>query len=205
MLIGNGRLIDKIPLTYLGRDGNAQLQAHIYASATYPDNFGAKAAMPDGYYSPQGWALPRTAGAMSARNRQLLTVAGSGLAYGGITTTGTGAISFTVADAAGELISSGSGTASFSFTFANALLTASLNAVGSASFSILTNTPTLGAEASGLGSATFAITGTLTPYAIGIMSGSTVDASTVVNANIVSVNGYSVTGTGQPGTEWGPV
>jgi len=92
-----------------------------------------------------------------------------------------------------------------SFTFANALLTASLGGTGSATLTFSTNTPLLGAEASAIGNGAFTITGTMTPYAIGNMAGSTVDTSTIVNANIVSVNGYSVTGNGQTGTEWGPV
>lgn len=229
MLIGNGMLIDKVPLTRLGMHWNTQLQPGALPASTSSDNFGANAAMPDGYYTPQGWMLPRKAGAMAARNLLLATFDASGLAVGGITATGTSAITFTVADAAGQLISSGNGTASFAITAADLLLTASLNGVGSTSFAVTTNTALLGALASGDGSAaiqftvpnvsilpvndasplregaaTITFSGSLTPYAIGIMVGTTAVASDIVNANIVSVNGYSVTGSGQTGSEWGP-
>lgn len=162
------------------------------------------ASIPNGARHPVAWVAAQKSGGMASRNVTELALTGFGVAYGGITTTGDTTIEISCANAAGELISSGSGSASMSFTFANALLTASLSGVGSASFTLLTNTPLLGAEASGLGSATFAINGTLTPYARGFMTGSTVDTSTVVNANIVSVNGYAVTGNGQTGSEWGP-
>ena len=71
------------------------------------------------------------------------------------------------------------------------------------------------------GSANFAITGTLQPYAIGHMSGSTVDNSVLtvdaitaaliaaamaspLHANVKRVNDVVVSGDGQPGSEWGP-
>lgn len=218
MLIGNGRLIDKIPMSYLGRDGLNNLQPGVAVGSTWAESFGPLAALPDGYYAPQGWMLPRIAGRIAARNLQLITVGVGGLAYGGITTDGATSITFTVADAAGELISSGSGSASMSFTFANALLTASLGAVGSASLTLATNAPLLGAKADGIGLASFVITGTLTPYAIGSMSGSTVDTSILTTAailaamnasppgvNIKKVNDYAVMGDGRTGSEWGPV
>lgn len=193
------------------------------------EQFSAKAATPYGHLSGSAWVLPKTAGGMSSVNFARAEFGASGSGVGGITTTGESAITFTVADMAGELISSGSGAASWAITTNNPLLTASIDGIGSTSFAITTNTPLLGAEASAEGSssilfsctatilplddtsplrtatASFAITGALTPYAIGSMTGSTVDSSTIVNANIVSVNGYSVTGNGQSGTEWGPV
>lgn len=73
MLIGNGRLIDKVPMTFLGRDWNAQLQPGALAASTQSNNFGALAGMPDGYYTPHGWMLPRKAGALRAG-----TVSGAG-------------------------------------------------------------------------------------------------------------------------------
>ena len=68
MLIGNGRLIDKIPITFLGRDWNAQLQAGSLPACTSTDNFGALAALPNGYYQPHGWMLPRKGGNLIANN-----------------------------------------------------------------------------------------------------------------------------------------
>lgn len=66
MLIGNGRLIDKVPMTFLGRDWNAQLQPGSLPGCTSTENFGANAALPDGYYTPHGWMLPRKGGNLRA-------------------------------------------------------------------------------------------------------------------------------------------
>lgn len=66
MLIGNGMLINKVPLTLLGMHWNTQLQPGAEVGLTWPDNMGKLAAMPSGYYSPQGWMLPRTAGNLRA-------------------------------------------------------------------------------------------------------------------------------------------
>lgn len=125
----------------------------------------------------------------------------------------TGSTSFTLsfADAAGQLISSGTGNASMQFTFANALLTASIGGIGSASFVIDTNNALLGAIASGLGEASIQITianaqayplndasplrtangslnfsGTLAPYAIGLMQGGTVSESVLTTDSIAA-------------------
>ena len=125
--------------------------------------------------------------------------------------TGAAAMTFTVADATGGLIASAEGSAAMTFTVADLLLTASINATGSTSFTVSTNTPILGAQASGAGAAlfsftatcsqvlplndapplrdgaaNFAITGSLTPYAIGSMSGSTVDASVLTTSGIAN-------------------
>ena len=160
--------------------------------------------IPSGYRNGVAWMMPQKAGALASRNIAGLTVTPTATIYGGITAAAPASITFTVADAAGQLISSGTGTAALTIALANALLTASLNGDGTASFTINTNTPLLGAEASATATASFAITGALTPYAIGSMVGTTDVATDIVNANIISVNGYSVTGNGQTGSEWGP-
>ena len=207
MLHGNRSVLHKSPLRFVnGREAllRSNFAKHGMVRNSY-EQFDAKAARPYGHLAPSAWVLAKTAGGLSSRNVTGLSVDSSGLAYGGITTTGEITISFTVVNAAGELISSGGGTAAMTFNFANALLTASLGGIGSASFALSTNAPQLGAEASGDGASSFAFTGSLTPYAIGSMVGTTDVATDVVNANIVSVNGYLVTGNGQSGTEWGPV
>jgi len=160
--------------------------------------------LPSGYRNGVAWMMPQKAGALASRNIAGLTVTPTATIYGGITADAPATMTFTVADAAGQLISSGTGTAALTIAIADALLTASLNGDGTASLTITTNTPLLGAEASGTATASFTITGALTPYAIGNMVGTTDVVTDIVNANIVSVNGYSVTGDGQSGTEWGP-
>jgi hypothetical protein len=221
VLIGNGRLTDKLPMSFMGRDGLNFLQPGVAVGSTRADSFGKLAAIPDGYYTPQAWLLPRKAGAIAARNLQLISIDTTGLAVGGVNADATTSITFTVADAAGQLISSGTGTASFTISALPLLLTASLNGIGATSFAFTTNAPLLGAEASAVGTANFTITGALVPYAIGSMSGSTVDSTvltvdaiaagilaaaltTPIHSDIRRVNGYEVTGNGQPGTEWGP-
>jgi len=111
--------------------------------------------------------------------------------------TGTTSITITAMDAAGQLISSGSGSASMAISANTPFLTASINGSGSTSFSISTNAPVLGAEASGSGVASFSfavsgsilpvndasplrtgvalitVGGSLAPYAIGHMVGTT--------------------------------
>lgn len=205
----------------------------------------SKAAVPSGARPPVAWVMARKNGAMASRYEAVLTLSGSGSGAMGLPTSGTSSITFTVADAAGELISSGSGSASMTFTVANLLLTASLNGTGSSSFTLNTNTPLLGAKASAEGSssvvfsctatilpiddtsplrtasASFAINGSLVPYAIGSMNGSTVDASILtvdaiaagvlaaaltapIHADIRRVRGQTINGSGTTPDPWGP-
>lgn len=158
------------------------------------------ASVPNGARHPVAWVMARRNGGMASRNVTRMTLAPAGLAVGGVTANAPAAITFTVADADGQLISSGGGSASITFNTNTPLLTASLNAIGSANLAITASGP-LGAEASSSGqaqlsfsmsatilpsndtppartaSASFSITGNLTPYAIGQMVGSTVDTS----------------------------
>lgn len=177
--------------------------------------------LPSGYRTGSAWMMPQKAGALASRNIAGLTVTPTATIYGGITADAPASMTFTVADAAGQLISSGTGTASLTIAIADALLTASLNGTGEAALTITTNTPLLGAEASATATASFTITGALTPYALGAMSGSTVDTTVLtvdaiaagvlaaaltspIAADIRKVNDYAVDGNGQSGTEWGP-
>lgn len=226
------------------------------------------ASVPNGARHPVAWVMARANGGMASRSAAALAFIPAGAAVGGVTSPGeatltltpaatawplddsvqirtaSASITFTVADADGQLISSGSGSASMAFSTNTPLLTASLAAIGSSSFA-LSASGALGAEASGEGAASmafsmaatilptvdtppartatanFAITGTLVPYAIGQMVGSTVDTSILtvdaiaagvlaaaltspIAANIRRVNDVTVTGTGEVGSEWGP-
>jgi hypothetical protein len=211
-LLGNRSVLHKSPGRFLnGRHAilRSAFNTHGMQRGAYSSYF-AIAATPNGHLSPSAWVLPKTAGGMSSHNIAGITLATVGTAVGGITSPGTASITFTVSDAAGQLISSGSGSASMAFTFANALLTASLNATASASFTI-TGTGAIGALASGTGSASFTVSianaqayplndasplrtgsagltfsGSLTPYAIGQMSGSTVDSGILTNDSIAA-------------------
>lgn len=204
-----------------------------------------KVGVPLGYLAGGAWILPQKPGNISARSTADFTLSATGAGVMGYPMTATADMAFTVADVDGQLISSGSGAAEFAITVADLLLTASIGGTGSASFEITAANALLGAEASIEGSASFAITvgnaqayplndasplregtasmaitGTLIPYAIGLMSGSTVDTGVLtvdaiaagvlaaaltapIAADIRKVNAVTVTGDGQPGSEWG--
>jgi hypothetical protein len=236
-LIGNRSVLHKSPGRFLagqtasGDRSNFSKQGMLRSSR---HSFGKLASLPNGY-GATGWLMPVTAGALSSMNAATIALAASGLAVGGVTTDGTStititaapavafplddtsptrtasaAITFTVADAAGQLISSGSGSASLAVTIADALMTASVEGSGTAAFSVTANTPTLGAEASGSGfasisfvvapvtafplndasplrggQANMAFSGTLAPYGVGHMQGSTAD-TTILTADIIA-------------------
>lgn len=67
MLIGNGMLIHKLPMTFLGRHWVAFVNDTALPGSTFPSGLGATAAIPDGYYAPQAFMMPRTAGSLSGR------------------------------------------------------------------------------------------------------------------------------------------
>ena len=178
------------------------------------------ASVPNGARHPVAWVMARKNGGMASRNDAVASIGGAGLAVGGITASAPATITFTVADAEGQLISSGIGAAAITFSTNTPLLTASLAGIGSTSLTFSAD-GTMGAEASATGAASFAITGALVPYAIGSMTGSTIDAgiltvdaiaagvlaaalTTPIAANIKRVNDVAVTGTGATGDEWGP-
>ena len=111
--------------------------------------------------------------------------------------TGSVTIAISVIDAAGQLISSGTGSASMAVSANTPLLTASISGGGATSFSVTTNSPLLGAKAGAdgaasltfsvagsilplndasplrTGSATITLSGSLLPYALGSMVGTT--------------------------------
>jgi hypothetical protein len=142
-------------------------------------------SIPSGNNAGKTWLLPQKSGEMSSRNDCVLSVDGGGAGVGGVTTTGAATFAIDFAPAFGGLITSGSGSATFSVS-ADAFLVASLQGSGSATFSVFTNIPTLGAQASLVGSATITLVGALTPYAIGRMTGSTVDQTVLTSETVAS-------------------
>lgn len=142
-----------------------------------------KVGLPMGYVQ-KGWMMPQKAGGVSARMYDIsITTTASGLS--GLPATGTATFTINTNTPAGELIVSGIGSSTFAITSNTPLLTASLAAIGSADFVINTNTPILGAEASIIASATITFTAGMTPYAIGIMQGTTEEAG-LTNAGIAN-------------------
>lgn len=147
--------------------------------------FSPFAGLPYGHLAGSSWLLPQKAGAMSSRNAATASFSAAGQAVGGVTADAAASFAFTVDDAAGQLISSGAGAASFAIAPNAPLLTASIGATGSASFSVQCDPALLGALAGAEGAAGFSFSGSLVPYAIGSMSGSTVD-STVLTSDAIA-------------------
>ena len=175
-LIGNRSVLNKSPVRFLYARAATFRSTFNKHGMQRGAAFSPLSATPNGHLAPSAWVLPRSAGGMSSINFASAAIDGIGLAVGGITTTGTSSITLTCADMFGELIASGNGTATFSLTSKNPLLTASINGAGTATASVSTNTPTLGALAGGGGAVTISLSGSLTPYAIGQMSGTTAEA-----------------------------
>lgn len=231
MLLGNYSVLHKSPLRFFGGSATAvepQLASNFNKSGPRRNSLYVSGnttalrlySVPSGNAAGKTWLLPQKSGEISSRNDCVMTLTAAGSGVGGITSTGTAGLTI-LADGVGSLITSGAGSASVTFTV-DGFLTASLQAAGAASFSLVTNTPELGALAGLVGSSTMSFAGSLTPYAIGSMSGSTVDSSVLtidaiaagvlaaaatspISADIRKVNSYAVDGTGQPGAEWGPV
>ena len=204
LLKSPGRFLNAQVATYRSAFGNHGMLRNAYQA------FDAKAAVPNGHLAPSAWVLPKTAGGMSSINFSTLALDSSGLAVGGVTSTGDASFSLVFDVAAGQLISSGNGTASLSITCDPLLLTASINGEGSTALTLTTNAATLGAEASitgtalielsvanatilpldddsplRTGTATLTLTGALVPYAIGSMEGTTEEAG-LSNAGIAN-------------------
>jgi hypothetical protein len=203
----NGRLFGA---TTISGHASALLESQWHRAAPMRNMFAgpgitdSKASVPSGVRHPVAWVMARKNGGMSSRNLASFTLGGTGAGALGVPIVGTGGFSITFANAAGQLISSGTGSASMTFTATGNVL-ATLSTTGSASMTFGTNTPLLGALGWVTATGAFSVNGTMTSYGKGFMVGSTADTGSIVNANIVSVNGYAVTGNGQTGTEWGPL
>ena len=214
-LLGNISLLHKSPAKYTtgsagfndranwNKPGMMRNRGNLTVSTAWKFD-----AIPSGMYAGRAFFPPQKAGVMRAR--EAVNFDASGLAVGGITANGSASLSISFADATAALIASGAGTASLTFTVSDALLTASIGGIGLASFTF-TATGNAGALASGSGSASmaitlanaqayplndasplrtatssFAINGTLVPYAIGVMGGSTVTDTVLTTSAIAS-------------------
>ena len=206
-LIGNFSILTKNPGRYLAGSSTSQ-ETYVRSNwnkqgtmqnAPYRDGLTSalnKWAVIDGAYPPYTWDIPQKSGELSSHNLTVITVGATGTAYGGVTATAPATITVTVADAAGQLITSGTGSASFSVTTNSPLLTASIGGDGTAAITVSIANALLGALADGSGSsaitvsatnsarlpaddtppartasASMSVTAGLTAYAIGIMEG----------------------------------
>jgi len=168
-----------------------------------------KASVPEGTRHPFAWRPPTKAGSLSSHNLAGATITSTGTMLMGYPIVGETTITISTNTPTGQLISSGSGSATLTISTNTPLLTASIGGSGSATITIDASVATLGAIASVSGettltftttatilpiddtspartaSATMSFSGTLTPYAIGNMIGSTLD-STVLTADIIT-------------------
>lgn len=183
----NGRYALRNPGRYFGAAPGLDLYArvrgdrlNVYTAPTWDEIIGGS---PTGY-GLTGVVPPIRSGAMSARVETHISVTATGAMVKGLPASGTAEISITVADATGELIVSGSGSASIQITTSSPLLTAAASMAGAASVSIDVNTPTLGAMADLIGTTEFSVSAGGTLSAIGIMSGTTEDATGMTPAGV---------------------
>lgn len=221
MLLGNYSVLNRSPLRYLG-GGTATPEVNHAASfyrggarknRQYVDQTAAankRFSLPYGSYPPVMTLLSQTGGDLSARSSGDFALAAAGTGVLGMPGTGTSSITFTVADAFGQLIASGTGAAALTVALTDALLTASVGGTGSSSITIAADPSLLGAIASGVGSSSFTVSfanaqayplndasplrtgsatitvnGNLTPYATGALAGSTVD-NTILTVDAIT-------------------
>ena len=204
-LVGNRSVLLKSPARWLNGGVGIMRSAFSRPGELRSADFSPLAGIPLGHLAPSSWLLPKQAGAMSSVNFGQMSVASTGFAVGGITTTGTSTLEISFAVASGQLIASGTGTATLALSTNLPLLIASLGGAGTAGLTLTTNTPTLGAIAGGEGEASLTITfatatirplddtsplrtatttislnGTLVPFAKGFMVGTTEDLGLTV-------------------------
>lgn len=197
MLIGNYSVLCKLPIRWRGgsasspettaRSGfntNGAMRNRLYVDKTTATI--ETYAIPSATYPPYAWMLPQIPGEMSSRQQAALSVSTAATITPGMPGEGSATISIVTNTPAGELIVSGSGSASMSVTVGSSLLTASINGSGGASMSISTNMPILGAIAGMTATSTISIVGSLQSYAVGFMSGTTVDTTTITNDSVAN-------------------
>ena len=183
----NGRYALSNPGRYFGAAPGLDLYArargdrlNVYTAPTWDEIIGGS---PTGY-GLTGVVPPIRSGAMSARVATHIAVTATGSMLMGLPVAAEASFAVAVADVTGELISSGGGSATITIDTIPPLLTAAANSGGTGSFSVSTNAPILGAEASLTGTAGMACTGSLVPYAIGVMAGSTQDTTGMTPAGV---------------------
>lgn len=180
-------------------------------------------AIPNGNRHPSSWVMPNKAGGLSSR-KATLEIAVSGSMLRAYPIEGSSSLTITTNTPSGELIVSGNGAATLVINSNSPILTASIGGAGLSTITVSTNTPLLGAIADLIASGNFTlaantpvifpiddasplrtgvanltILGSLTPYAIGFMEGTTEEAG-LTNAGIANsvwnslLSNYTVAG-----------
>lgn len=181
MLLGNGSIVNKLPLMYYGGvmcNTNWNRDEIILGLGS----FSLKASAPDGY-GIIGYEKAIRDGNISAKENISVSSTASGAM--GVNAEATITIEFPVANADAQLIVSGLGSTSFEITSTGSVV-ASLNGVGSTTFSFSLNHLAMFVDAYGFAIAQLNLltsgSGTLTAKAI--CGGTTVDTSGLTPASI---------------------
>lgn len=218
-LLGNRSVLLKSPGRFFSgstvSDNRSAWGASGATRCRYFGGFPAINATPSGYRPPYSWIIAIKNGEMSAVNGASLSITGAANGTMGLPATGSATFTVDTNTPDGQLISSGTGAASFAITAMGDVL-ATLSTTGSASIAFATNTPNLTALGWASATGAFSITGTLTSYAKGLMTGSTLNGGALTEASIIAamnasppavnikkVNDVVVNGNGA-GTPWGP-
>lgn len=178
MLLGNGFLLNKLPLSQVG--GKTSNNVNIFRLGD--GSFSNKASIPEGY-GGKATILPFKAGGISTDDRSTITISGYGAM--GVNIEGSSSFAIDTNNPYGELIVSGKSTTAFVIT-TEGNTTASLNGSGSTTFSFSLNHLAMYLNAYGYANANIDVltTGSGTLKAIAICSGSTVDTTGLTPASI---------------------
>lgn len=166
-LNGNRSVLHKSPGRFLSGTVASNLRNAFNKPGMQANRFQSlnrlDAALPNGHLSPSAWSLPRTAGGMSARNVDDITVSlGALVLAAGRNIDGSTTLTFSVPNAALQLVVSATGTTSITFTN-DGTLAGALSGVGTAAITFSVPTVTLGAVIDALGAVamTWSSTGTI--------------------------------------------
>ncbi len=185
MLKQNGVLLAQMPLRQFGGAVKAETRTMWRNSPNmFAGGIDKKGGYPNGHLTPSAWLMPQKAGSLSAYTSNVGT--GTATASGSLGVNAEGAAyGDSVAVAVGDLIVSAFGTALGSGA-ATGNVIAALFGVGAATGSGSADA-LIGALAWAIGNAQGTSSATLTPYARGLMSGSTAAATETLTADQVAL------------------
>jgi hypothetical protein len=204
-LIGNRSVLHKSPGRFLSGTVASIERSNFCKAGQLASRFQAVSpifgGIPSGHLAPSSWALPRTAGAVSAINAALLSLTPAALNLAeGRNIAGASTFSFSLPGADLQLVVSATGTATFTFTPTGALAGA-LSATGTAAAAFTVSTSTLGAIVSAIGAGNVSLTGTATPRATGNLAGDITPFTELSPQNLAAAVWSSILETGYTAEE----
>ncbi len=185
MLVGNGVRLTSNPMRQMAAPLANVVHRASWMQAGARRNWWThtgsdrRSGVPDGLRHPASWLMAPRAGGMAARNEVFITsTLGSLLLAEGRNLDGSTTLTFSVPNAALQLIVSATGTTAITFS-GSSTLAGALSATGTTAVTFSVGTPTLGAIIDALGAIAITWSGTGTMSGVGSMSGSTVTESTL--------------------------